>query len=666
MSLLATSNFDPSGQYYASAITALDTHKIRVQSTTSTSVLANAFSLDKGSKLTCLSWGASPSTTATKSSKKRRLSNFNIENQLIAVGLNKGSILLYAPLANEVIAKLDNPNASSITDFHFSTLTNSGWSTDVSNNVIEWDLILHKPKTQFKFTENVTSIRTIEYEGKPHLLLASHSISIVDISTKEIVKTFPGHISPIHTVLYINSTTFLTAAQGDRFINIYSLTDSSHVLVTQSNVLSVAVDNETVTALTEDGVVELFQDVLAKVVSKRKGNQSKKANSTILLQRPDATQIKIEDSSISKGLVTITWLESGSVPYFERVKIEDITSEKFIVIKDKPAITAKDHSLFGQDVAAAKRYNESNTMITSGDNLRFLDNTEDVIDEEDVEDGPSFGERFEALKVEQNAVTATTAAAPKKKTGKATTGSLAVVLTQALRSNDHSLLETVLANRDEKVTKATVERLDTSLAVTLLERLAERIARQTNRQGSLNVWVKWVMVVHGGYLINVPNLSKSLASLHSTLARRATTLPRLLELQGKLDVLYSQQELNRVTKSQVDDDYDDDADDLDSDVEYVEELEDEGLIDNGEEDYDMDGEDDGHMSIDESEDDDDDDDRVPQENFSDDGQFDQEEGYSDEEINGKLEESEEEDDQAELKARIEKLKAKQQKRKGRK
>lgn len=655
-SVLAASDFDPNGNYFASAVTALDTHKIRVQSTNTSSTLANAFSLDKGHKLTSISWGVfSTVNTSKQQRKKRRQSNgFSIENQFLAVGLNKGSILIYSPLTNEVIAKLENPNASSINDFHYSSLTNSGWSVDVGQNVVEWDLVSYKPKRQFNIQEPINVIRVIEYDNKPHLLVASHSVLLVDIETQETIKTFPGHISPIHTLTPITLDSFITAAESDRYINIYPLDGVPTVLVAQSNVLSVSYGNNTVTAVTEDGIVEVFTDPFAKAAttSKRKGQQSKQANGRIELKRPNATSLlKIENSFINQNNIIITWLEDASIPYFEKIEISSI-SDVTTITKDRPAIQAKDHSLFGQDVAAPKQYNESNAVVTSGDNLRFLDNKERQEDEtlasdDEGEDGPTLAEKLEALKVQQPV--------PKKKQGRATAGSLAVVLTQALRANDHALLETVLSNRDETVLKNTIQRLDTSLAVVLLERLAERIARQTHRQGQLNIWVKWVMAIHGGYLVNIPNLAKSLSSLQSTLNRRAATLPRLLEIQGRLDVLYSQQEMRLVNNEQAEDEYNESEE---SDVEYIEELEDANLIDDGEQDF-YEEDEEGFMSVDESSDE-----EAPIADKLSDGEIEDEENYSDVEVNGNgeiEEDSESEDEQEALKKRIAKLRAKQRK-----
>lgn len=679
MSLLAASQFDPSGHHYASVVQALDTHKVRVQSTES-SALAQAFSLDKGLRLTSLSWGVSASTSA------KHEGNFGIENQVVNVGVNKGSILVYNPLANQVLATLENPNAVSISDYHFSELTNSGWSVDINRNVIEWDLILFKPKQQLKFNDDITVVRVVLHEGKPHLLLASHSIQLYDLAKKEIVKTYPGHISPIHTVIPFSNdktsstaTHFITAATGDRFINIYSLSESTtHVLVSQSNVSSVSNSGLNISAVTEDGIVEVFTDILTKpvVTGRRKGQQSKQSQHKITLQRQETSQcIKIDQSVLSsEGSLKFSWLENADIPYFHTVEISSLSNEQITVSKTKPALQAKDHTLYGTDVAAPRHYNEGQTHITSGDNFRHLNNVASQLDEEleyDENDGPSLSEKLELLKVEatkpKKKLSATTSAAAVAT--HATTGSLAVILTQSLRSNDHSLLETVLSTRDETVIRTTVSRLDTTLAVILLERLAERIARQTNRQAQLNVWVRWVLVIHGSYLVNLPNLKGGLSSLHSTLVKRANTLGRLNELKGKLEVYYDIRDLNGDDDDNVEESEEEGEED--EDVEYIEELDDAGLIDDGEEDYEMDEdeemeEEDGYIRTNVGSDSEEEQDEKI-EKFESDAEYDQEEGYSDEEVGTKRAAEEDEDDQQALMKKIKALKARQdKKRNGRK
>ncbi|MCJ1271997.1 Small subunit (SSU) processome component [Lobaria immixta] len=123
--------------------------------------------------------------------------------------------------------------------------------------------------------------------------------------------------------------------------------------------------------------------------------------------------------------------------------------------------------------------------------------------------------------------------------------SLGTVLTQSLRTNDVKLLETCFHVKDLSIVRATVERLDSSLATVLLQRLAERLHSRPGRAGSLMVWVQWTLVAHGGYLANQPELMKKLTSLYQVVKDRANSLQSLLSLKGKLDMLEAQLSLRK-------------------------------------------------------------------------------------------------------------------------
>jgi len=123
--------------------------------------------------------------------------------------------------------------------------------------------------------------------------------------------------------------------------------------------------------------------------------------------------------------------------------------------------------------------------------------------------------------------------------------SLGTVLTQSLRTNDTNLLETCFHVRDLHTVRATIERLDSSFATTLLQKLAERLHSRPGRAGSLMVWIQWTLIAHGGYLAGQPELMKQLASLHRVVKDRANSLQSLLMLKGKLDMLEAQMNLRK-------------------------------------------------------------------------------------------------------------------------
>jgi len=127
--------------------------------------------------------------------------------------------------------------------------------------------------------------------------------------------------------------------------------------------------------------------------------------------------------------------------------------------------------------------------------------------------------------------------------------SLGTVLTQSLRTNDVNLLETCFHVQDLHVVRATIERLESSLATSLLQKIAERLHSRPGRAGSLMVWVQWTLVAHGGYLAGQPEVVKKLRSLYRVVKERANSLQPLLSLKGKLDMLEAQMNLRKSMQS---------------------------------------------------------------------------------------------------------------------
>ncbi|RMZ85267.1 hypothetical protein DV738_g371, partial [Chaetothyriales sp. CBS 135597] len=123
--------------------------------------------------------------------------------------------------------------------------------------------------------------------------------------------------------------------------------------------------------------------------------------------------------------------------------------------------------------------------------------------------------------------------------------SLGTVLTQALRTNDRILLEACLHTTDHAVVANTIQRLQSSLAGTLLGKIAERMASRPGRYGDLQVWVQQLCVAHGAVLSTMPEAKAKLKTLFKVLDQRAKTLQPLLLLKGKLDMLDAQLRLRR-------------------------------------------------------------------------------------------------------------------------
>ncbi|KAJ5441114.1 Small-subunit processome Utp12 [Penicillium cf. griseofulvum] len=180
-----------------------------------------------------------------------------------------------------------------------------------------------------------------------------------------------------------------------------------------------------------------------------------------------------------------------------------------------------------------------------------MQNASDSEQEEEEEEGaePSFGELMRAgqeVDVEAELdddvlLGALVPGKPQAAVQQIPTGvSLATVLTQSLKTNDSGMLESCFHTGDTSIIRTTIQRLDSSLAATLLQKLAERLASRPGRYGHLLVWVQWTCVAHGGALAGHPDLLKRMTSLYKVMDQRSATLPSLLLLKGKLDMLDAQ------------------------------------------------------------------------------------------------------------------------------
>lgn len=118
--------------------------------------------------------------------------------------------------------------------------------------------------------------------------------------------------------------------------------------------------------------------------------------------------------------------------------------------------------------------------------------------------------------------------------------SLSTVLAQSLKTNDNDMLESCFHTGDFSIIRTTIQRLDSSLAATLLQKLAERLSSRPGRYGHLLIWVQWTCVAHGGALAGKPELLNRMTTLFKVMDQRSSSLSSLLLLKGKLDMLDAQ------------------------------------------------------------------------------------------------------------------------------
>jgi U3 small nucleolar RNA-associated protein 5 len=369
-------------------------------------------------------------------------------------------------------------------------------------------------------------------------------------------------------------------------------------LVAESDVTRVSLfqgaQEDILAAVTAEGVVEVFKAPFSPIVpdsaaaSRKKKALTRKGEAKVRIVRPNGKDVvSIADVSVQDEELVLVWVESGVNVEFERVRWAH-TEDGSLVLSGTVDITRTKTNAFAANGAVMNGVKEvgkmavdqSHAIVVAGGDTEDVgmedapvvsaeseeeDEEEEEEEEEEGEESPSdaddeeaaetageasFADRFNALEVAAKPTSAL-ATLPTKKGPLAppAANALTSVLTQALKTNDTPLLESCLHTTDSNTIMNTVRKLPSPLAVPLLETLAERLARKPGRAGSLGEWVRWTLVAHGGYLVTLPNLVRTLSALYSTLNTRAGALPRLLALQGRLDMLQAQVQLRKTIRS---------------------------------------------------------------------------------------------------------------------
>ena len=157
----------------------------------------------------------------------------------------------------------------------------------------------------------------------------------------------------------------------------------------------------------------------------------------------------------------------------------------------------------------------------------------------------TLGERLRALEIaagEHDDEAAAAPSAPSAFDGDVPRAdSLAVLLGQALASNDTALLERLLSVSDRKVAANTVARLRPEQALAFLAAAVSRLQTSPARGARLAHWIRETLAAHAGYLTAAPGASQLLTALYGILDARLALYRPLVALSGRLDLLLAAQ-----------------------------------------------------------------------------------------------------------------------------
>ncbi|KAF8709215.1 Dip2/Utp12 Family, partial [Rhizoctonia solani] len=608
------SSFSPDGGLFAFLSLAVDKHRLRVYDVTTGSAVAD-HTFD-AARVTALVWGAFELTDETKASKKRRKRKSQTTNdapeapsaiQLVALGLSDGSIALYSPTQGAVVRTLSNPaHTAPITSLApHSDSPSHLWAASEDGTIRYWniptstskDVATSTPCAALAPRPGITETK----DGTTHLLTAQTTIQLLPISSDGTAQTelitVPGHASPVMALVWDKNSSgpaqrFVSAAEDDRVVSVWDAASGKMVasvpLDSEARHVTFGVESEVsiLLALAVSGKVSLY--TLPEGV-KSKGVSTLSPQSVINVEYAgkkggDPTAADVVAVSFvpeNQGKVVLARLV-GVKPVFDTVDYRDESGKILPEIKltHKSANAGLTPDTNG--VVPAKHYAEPQSL-TIHNGIELAQNPSEVLPattaaDLDVELAEiTLSERNKVLADQPSSTSGqkrrhdSPSDEPEPSTSKSNKKGLQVpahslsrTLTQALHSGDNALLETCLAHGDANLIRNTVLRLPPTLCVPLLQACVERLGRgargekgggagaSAQRGTSLIRWVRAVLICHSGFLMTIPDLVSRLASLHATLGARLALQDRLLALNGRLDLVLSQIDVQSAPRAAID------------------------------------------------------------------------------------------------------------------
>ncbi|KAJ3171134.1 hypothetical protein HDU88_008170 [Geranomyces variabilis] len=579
----SSSAFASSCQYFAVAAQGVDAFRLRIWDTR-TSQLTMEHAAPAGLTCTTLAWGviandaAQANAEAVDAKKKRRRSGApaaaaapaaggSAGQKVLAIGLSNGEVQLFSLAHGKVIRTLTGVHSAGVTDFAFAADGVRGFSGGLDGLAVEWDVRSGAELGRFVDGKPVKKI-ALSHDGS-RLMTAGHAIKLWDLSTRQLLKTLPGHASEVIRLQFsADDKTCVSAADDDRHIGVWDATADGH----SEHVVSLTMDmaptyvalsgTDHVLALAEEGEVFLWA-----TAEKDRPTPSKKKKKTTALSKPAQGHMKVVSSGAGEegkriAILAATFSDGkvliarGSVvkPTFERV---DYLSEdgKLVAVTE---LSRKPTNSILIDQAAVRSASSAKSLVTpyKEQDILVLGLSDLPVDsaglDADESDSPSQQNasalREPTLEERLAAIAVTPSGAKKTKSKRPPTAtSLHHLLSQGIHTGDVQLLEQAFHVHDPDAILATVRRLPPSQVIPLLDQLTLRLQKKPTRARELVEWVRAIVLVHAGYLLSSPHLAAGLASLYQTLDARVGVFQKLLRLSGRLDLIVSQNSLrNRV------------------------------------------------------------------------------------------------------------------------
>ncbi|KAJ1565161.1 WD repeat-containing protein 43, partial [Nowakowskiella sp. JEL0078] len=617
------SAFDNSSDFFATISKTINAQRLHIFNTNTSSVSVE-ISAPQGVDVTSVSWGSIQLDSEEKSLSFEKI---------VALGLSTGDIAFCSAAQGSMVKTLSGGHTSPVSDVCFFKNGEELISAGHDGFVILWDGKTGEQKHKFCADSKPISKVRISHDQK-HLLVAGHQIMLWEISTWKLQQKYSGHTSPVVQIMFSpDDSVCASIAENDR--SVYVWNTSEHKTPTNIAVLSVEslpiqLDVSLqghVLVVTNDGVAYFWGQFGADLVSAEKSGSKKKAKLTS--RRPEGT-LKIISSTADAAVeeeingietqsaripVIAATFSNGKVltcrggftrPIFERLTYLD---ESELILEDI-SILRTPSSIFGITSTQTK-YTKQPSL---NQRALVLEHTESTLPKQATKPSElTIEERLKDLSIEKNKhseelsflagqqkssnsvsipETSSNRLPSSRRFNALNVSSLSVLLSQALESDDKTLLEQALSVSDPTLIYATIRRLQVEQVVPLLDALVVRLQRMPNRARQNIEWMRAIVMTHTGFLVSTAKsststtaggmgeLPKQLGALYQTIDSHNGVYRKLIKLTGRLDLVVHQiqarnaqtplEDEEEVTLFNEDDDDNEDSDDSEDSEDFDE------------------------------------------------------------------------------------------------
>ncbi|KAJ1897283.1 Small subunit (SSU) processome component [Coemansia sp. IMI 209127] len=587
-----TCAFDSGDASLALVRSGVNGHKVRILDVHTGAQRSEYTSDGSTTKVTAVAWGATEGGVAGAKKKTQQKAS---AKPAVVLGLHSGAVLLFSPARNTVVKEFAASHESPVVDVIFSSC-GSVFSLDSDGTVIHWDSSsgtqLARLRTgiigarRLLVATTSSSGETPKQQGR-RVVVASHKIEMWDIATASRIQAWPGHTSPVHSLLWAaDETALVSAAEDDRHVQVWDASPTASepatananaaaastsraraMLAADSEVVYVDVSPAgSVLAVGQNGVLYAWHQVA--VAQHTSGPASKRsalgypadgvvkivssADNAVLLGMHVARFSRVTGDDEGNNVLVVRG--SSLKPLFETLSLASSSSDgsnnqferELVVVRDP-----QDNILVGsasmteaekkQAAAQLHSYDESGATITNVavDGMR---KSQRAIDDAVAEQGvPTLADRIKQLSVGGGGGSTADGSASSAPADalKLSAGTLVRVLVQSLHTADSGMLETVLMNSARAtVVRDTILGLPTAYVLPFIQQLFVRFQGNTNpvRAQQLLPWIRHTLALHSAYLTSIPSLVPQLAGFYRSLEARLESHHKLLKLSGRLEL----------------------------------------------------------------------------------------------------------------------------------